>query len=65
MAITGTSVGAVVGAGTSVGAGASTGAAVGAVMSAGVGAWATAVGDELASGPEQAIRAIRTMKSAQ
>ena len=34
-------------------------------MDADVGAWAAAVGDELVSGPEQAKRVVRAMKSAQ
>ena len=34
-------------------------------MDAAAGAWATAVGDELVSGPEQAKRVVRVMKSVQ
>ena len=34
-------------------------------MDSAAGAWATAVGDRFVSGPEQARRAVRKMKSAQ
>ena len=64
VALAGSSTGGVVGAGSSVAAVVSTGAVVAAVTGAGAGAWATAVGDEVSSGLEQASRASRATKSA-